>query len=68
MVELLEGHPDRIHNKLGVQKHIFQQLINELTVHGYASSRHVTLEEQLGIFLYTCVTGLSYTHIGEHFQ
>ncbi|KIK71790.1 hypothetical protein PAXRUDRAFT_676657, partial [Paxillus rubicundulus Ve08.2h10] len=25
-------------------------------------------EEQLGIFLYTCVTGLSSRHVGERFQ
>ncbi|KIK97643.1 hypothetical protein PAXRUDRAFT_91971, partial [Paxillus rubicundulus Ve08.2h10] len=26
------------------------------------------VEEQLGIFLYTCVTGLSSCHVGERFQ
>jgi hypothetical protein len=26
------------------------------------------LEEQLAIFLYACVTGLSVRHLGEHFQ
>ena len=48
--ELLDGHPDRIHNELGIQKHIFKQLINELTSQGFTSSRHVTIEEQLSIF------------------
>ncbi|KIK73416.1 hypothetical protein PAXRUDRAFT_37870, partial [Paxillus rubicundulus Ve08.2h10] len=28
----------------------------------------VSVEEQLGIFLYTCVTGLSSCHVGERFQ
>ncbi|KIK78574.1 hypothetical protein PAXRUDRAFT_163638, partial [Paxillus rubicundulus Ve08.2h10] len=28
----------------------------------------VSIEEQLGIFLYTCVTGLSSCHVGERFQ
>jgi len=31
-------------------------------------SKHVMLEEQLAIFLYTCVTGLSLIHVCEHFQ
>ncbi|KAH7903665.1 hypothetical protein BJ138DRAFT_971427, partial [Hygrophoropsis aurantiaca] len=36
--------------------------------HGYHGSRRITLEEQLAIFLYTCVTGLSTRHVGERFQ
>ncbi|KAH7917968.1 hypothetical protein BV22DRAFT_976376, partial [Leucogyrophana mollusca] len=36
---------------------------------GYTDSRNgVTLEEQLAIFLYACVTGLSSRHLGERFQ
>ncbi|KAJ7050996.1 hypothetical protein C8F01DRAFT_939060, partial [Mycena amicta] len=35
---------------------------------GYTGSRHVSLEEKLAIFLYTCVTGLSVRHVGERFQ
>ncbi|KAF8152519.1 hypothetical protein B0H34DRAFT_663958 [Crassisporium funariophilum] len=35
---------------------------------GYADSKHLMLEEQVAIFLYTCVTGLSICHVGEHFQ
>ncbi|KAJ7234741.1 hypothetical protein B0H12DRAFT_993613, partial [Mycena haematopus] len=31
-------------------------------------SQHVSLEEKLGIFLYTCVTGMSVQHIGQRFQ
>ena len=33
-----------------------------------AVKREVTLEEQLSIFLYTCVTGLMVQHVGERFQ
>jgi hypothetical protein len=29
---------------------------------------YISLEEKLAIFLYTCVTGLSLHHVGEHFQ
>ncbi|KAJ7081525.1 hypothetical protein C8R44DRAFT_527075, partial [Mycena epipterygia] len=35
---------------------------------GLTHSKHVTLEEQVAIFLYTCVTGLSIRHVGERFQ
>jgi len=35
---------------------------------GCNNSRYVTLEEQLAIFLYASVTGLSVCHVGERFQ
>jgi hypothetical protein len=66
--ELLEGHPERIRNELGVHKHVFHQLIRELQKAGYNSSRNITLDEQLAMFLYPCVTGLSMWHVAERFQ
>jgi hypothetical protein len=66
--ELLKGHPERIRKELGVHKHVFRALITALQNAGYTSSRHVALEEQLAIFLYTCVTGLSLPHVCERFQ
>jgi uncharacterized phage protein gp47/JayE len=66
--ELLNGHPGRIRCELGVSKHVFQQLIRELHTMGYMPTRHVSLEEQLAIFLYTSVTGLTTRHVGERFQ
>jgi hypothetical protein len=66
--ELLNGHPERIRNELGVHKNVFQGLIEELKIAGYGPSRNVYLEEQLAIFLYTCVTGLSLRHVCERFQ
>jgi hypothetical protein len=35
---------------------------------GHCDSKNVTLEEQVAIFLYTCVTGLTTRHVGERFQ
>ena len=67
VLELLNGHPERIRNELGVHKNVFNALIEELELAGYVSSKHVYLEEQLAIFLYTCVTGLSLHHVCEHF-
>jgi hypothetical protein len=66
--ELINGHPGRIRCELGVHKHIFQALISYLENIGHTHSRYVTLEEQLSIFLYKCVTGLSVRHVGERFQ
>jgi hypothetical protein len=66
--ELLNGHPKRIQCELGVTKDVFQQLVHELCTMGYKQSRYVSLEEQVAIFLYTCVTGLTTRHVGERFQ
>ena len=66
--ELLSGHPERIRNELGVHKEVFNNLISILQEAGLRSSKHVFLEEQLAIFLYVCVTGLSLRHSSERFQ
>ena len=66
--ELLDGHPERIRNELGVHKHVFCALVEELQLAEHGPSKHVYLEEQLAIFLYTCVTGLSFWHVCERFQ
>ena len=66
--ELLNGHPERIRNELGVHKHIFKGLVIALEQAGIHSSKHVYLKEQLSIFLYTSVTGLSLHHVSEQFQ
>jgi hypothetical protein len=57
--ELLNGHPKRIQCELGVTKHVFNQLVHELQSMGHTPSRYVSLEEQVAIFLYTSVTGLT---------
>jgi len=66
--ELLNGHPGRIRCELGVSHQVFNLLLSDLRGMGYKDSRYVTLEEQLAVFLYTCVTGLSTRHVGERFQ
>ena len=68
VLELLCSHPRRIQCELGVHRHIFTQLVAQLCAIGHADSKFVLLEEQLAIFLYTCVTGLTVCHVGEHFQ
>jgi len=67
--ELLAGHDRRIQSELGVHKEIFQELLVSLTHSGgIGPSKHVALEEKLTIFLYICVTGITFGHAGEHFQ
>jgi len=68
VLELINGHPERIRNELGVHKHVFLSLCSDLRRYGHQDSKHVMLEEQLAIFLYTCVTGLSIRHVSERFQ
>ena len=68
VIELLTGHPDHIWNELGMSTELFGELVVILRNHNHTNSRWVSLEEQLAIFLYTCVTGLPVRHVGECFQ
>jgi hypothetical protein len=68
VMELLAGHYKRIRCELGVSSEVFILLIEELRGMGYDNSKYVTLEEQLAIFLYMSVTGLTIRHVGERFQ
>jgi transposase len=43
-------------------------LIQELQQLGHDRSKYLSLEEQLAIFLYISVTGLTIRHVGERFQ
>jgi hypothetical protein len=66
--ELLTGHPMRIVTELGVSHSVFAALIENMKNMGLRNSKGVSLEEQLSIFLYASVTGLSVRHLGERFQ
>jgi hypothetical protein len=66
--ELLSGHPQRIRDELGVKRGTFTILCKAIQSLDISSSRRVPIEEQLAIFLYTAVTGLSCVHVGERFQ
>lgn len=67
--ELIHGHPDRMRHNFGVDCDVFNALLHVLHRNGFVLSRNgVSVEEQLGIFLYTCVTGLSSRLVGERFQ
>jgi hypothetical protein len=47
VVELLEGHPERIRCELGVHENVFRFLVSYLQTIGVRHSRGVLLEEQL---------------------
>jgi len=65
----MTGHPDQIWHNLGVNLPVFNALLEDLRRHGHIQSRNgISVEEQLAIFLYTCVTGLSTHHLGERFH
>lgn len=68
VIELLTGHPERIRCEFGMHAHAFEELVVLLRSYGHENSRFVSLEEQIAIFLYTCVTGLPTRHVGERFQ
>src|ERR1700677_672055 len=50
VLELINGHPERICCKLGVHLHVFRTLIAYLQNIGHSNSCNVTLKEQLAIF------------------
>jgi len=68
VMELVAGHPNCIRCELGVSREVFMELVQELRQLGHRNSKYVSLEEQLAIFLYMSVTGLTIRHVGEHFQ
>lgn len=69
VAELMNGHPDRIYTELGMRLHVFLVLVHEMrTKCGLKDGRTVDVYEQVAIFLYMCMTGLSVRHVGERFQ
>ena len=67
--ELLNGHPMRFYDALGMAKPVFQQLCYELQEHcGLRSSKYLGLAEKVAIFLRVCRTGGLHREIRERFQ
>jgi hypothetical protein len=67
--ELLHSHPVRFYDNMTMNRHVFCQLLQALIVKvGLGDTKHVTLEEQLTIFLYFCATGCSVRKLEEWFQ
>jgi DDE superfamily endonuclease len=69
MQELLDGHPTRIKDNLGISREGFRYLENLLIrKSNLRNSRYMDTTEQLGIFLYAVVTDLSMRKLAERFQ
>lgn len=67
--ELLTGHPQRFLDQMGMAKHVFRHLLNDLRIHcGLSDSRYVTAKEQLAIFLHLARTGIPSRALQERFQ
>ena len=65
----LYSSPVRMHEQLGMAKHVFRKLCTELTLqHGLSDSKHVCAEEKLAIFLHFAWTGASSRMLQERFQ
>ncbi|KAJ7736089.1 hypothetical protein B0H16DRAFT_1574352 [Mycena metata] len=64
---LCAGIPNESIMSLGAPARLFHA-IARVAVLRYSDSKHVSLEEQLAIFLYICQTGLGCRHVAEHFQ
>jgi hypothetical protein len=66
--ELMSRNPNHIRTELTMHAHVSQNLITVLRTCGLIPSGHLSYKEQLAIFLYTSVTGITVWHVGECFQ
>jgi len=67
--ELLQNHPQRIKNNMGVSQEGFHYICNFLqrkTMFG--ATKGISAEEQLAVFLYAVTTNLSMRRLAERFQ
>jgi hypothetical protein len=69
LTELYNGNANRFKEQLGMNKHVFSRLVQDLkrktSLH---DTRWVTAEEQVAIFCYTVVTNLPNRKVAERFQ
>ncbi|KAF7342628.1 putative nuclease HARBI1-like protein [Mycena sanguinolenta] len=67
--EIINGHPDRCLDQLGMYPAAFLLLCSEFQRNGgLGDSRHITAEEQTAIFVYWMVHGSSQRDLMERFQ
>ena len=69
MQEFLRGHDGRFYNSFGMKKEVFFHLKYELQeLAQLTDTCHLTMDEQLGIFLRLCRSGNVVRDIQEQFQ
>jgi hypothetical protein len=67
--EMENGNEHRMHNNLGMRKHVFQRFLATLeSKGGIGYTRFMTPKEQVAIFLYFAVTNCSNRKVAERFQ
>ena len=67
--ELLEGHQRRSYRNLRMEARIFKALVDYLSSRGLLqSTRGVTVEEQLAMFMYMLARNASFTALCDRFQ
>ena len=67
--ELWDGHDRRFYNEIGLRKHVFVKLVSVLERDaGIIHTQHVSIEEQVAIFLHYAHRGLSNRALQEQFQ
>ncbi|KIK15227.1 hypothetical protein PISMIDRAFT_115486, partial [Pisolithus microcarpus 441] len=66
--QLMNGHPNHIGMSIGISLEAFSTLINVLNQVGIVQWDGISVEGQLGIFLYTFIIGLSLHLLSEQFQ
>ncbi|XP_042974767.1 uncharacterized protein LOC122306404 [Carya illinoinensis] len=69
VMEILNGHHDRCHQQFRMEKDVFHTLCKELNGrYNLTSTRNITIEEMVGIFLITLGHGFGNTMAQERFQ
>ncbi|CAH9131108.1 unnamed protein product [Cuscuta epithymum] len=69
MQEVLNGHPIRCVNAFRMSPDLFARLCKDLqSKYDLTSSDKITIEEKVGIFIYTLALGLSNRDVAERFQ
>ena len=66
--ELLPRHLKWLYASMGINKHVFHTLLQELITVGLYDTRYVSSEEQLAIFLFLAVMGVAQHHLEKCFQ
>ncbi|CAL5188458.1 unnamed protein product [Lathyrus oleraceus] len=68
-IELITGNDNRFFEQLRMRKQVFQNLVCELTnSYGLTPTKHIGVEESVGIFLYMIGQPSSYRNAQERFQ
>jgi chromosome condensin MukBEF MukE localization factor len=68
MQEILSGHPDRSYQNLWVHPTVFANIVGILKTAGLDSTRRMSIEERVGIFLFIVGLGASNREAQERFQ